>query len=80
MATKCTDYNFHEIEPHWQRFWEENHAFRAEDKSAKPKFYVLDMFPYPSGSGEDVGAGVAFRVPASNAISRTSMRTTASRT
>src|SRR5215211_1977348 len=55
MATKCIDYNFHEIEPHWQTFWEENGAFRAENNSSKQKFYVLDMFPYPSGAGLHIG-------------------------
>ena len=55
MATKCIDYNFHEIEPHWQTFWEQNGSFRAENFSAKPKFYVLDMFPYPSGAGLHIG-------------------------
>ena len=55
MATKCTDYNFHEIEPHWQGFWEQNQTFRATDDVSKPKYYVLDMFTYPSGAGLHIG-------------------------
>ena len=55
MATNCIDYNFHKIEPHWQAFWEEDHSFRAEINPAKQKYYVLDMFPYPSGSGLHIG-------------------------
>ena len=43
------------IEPRWQHYWEENKTFRCDDVSERPKFYVLDMFPYPSGSGLHVG-------------------------
>ena len=48
MATSCTEYQFREIEPHWQAYWEANRSFRAETTPGKPKYYVLDMFPYPS--------------------------------
>ncbi|WP_316751027.1 leucine--tRNA ligase [Pedobacter gandavensis] len=49
------DYQFKEIEQKWQEFWAKNQTFKAEDHSVKPKFYVLDMFPYPSGAGLHVG-------------------------
>src|SRR5262245_26348344 len=48
-------YNPKAIEPRWQRFWEENKTFRTPDVSDKPKLYILDMFPYPSGAGLHVG-------------------------
>ena len=49
------DYNHLEIENKWRSYWAENKTFKAQDKSEKPKFYGLDMFPYPSGAGLHVG-------------------------
>ena len=49
------NYYFNEIEAKWQKYWAENQTFKAENLSEKPKYYVLDMFPYPSGAGLHVG-------------------------
>ncbi len=48
-------YNPLAIEPKWQQYWEKNKTFKVQDDESKPKFYALDMFPYPSGAGLHVG-------------------------
>ncbi len=49
------DYNFSEIEPRWQNYWREHGVYHVSNQSEKPHYYVLDMFPYPSGAGLHVG-------------------------
>ena len=49
------EYNFKEVEKKWQSYWQENKTYRVEVDPSKPKYYVLDLFPYPSGAGLHVG-------------------------
>ena len=48
-------YDFQTIEAKWRAYWAKNHTFKAENQSDLPKYYVVDMFPYPSGDGLHVG-------------------------
>ncbi len=62
------DYNVNEIEKKWQQYWEENNSYKAEVDPSRPKFYTLDMFPYPSGAGLHVGHPLGYI--ASDIVSR----------
>ncbi|MCY7353254.1 MAG: class I tRNA ligase family protein, partial [Cytophagaceae bacterium] len=62
------EYNFRKIEQDWQEFWEKNQTYRVETDKSKPKYYVLDMFPYPSGAGLHVGHPLGYI--ASDIVSR----------
>lgn len=62
------EYNFKSLEQKWQSYWSENQTFKTETTSSKPKFYALDMFPYPSGAGLHVGHPMGYI--ASDIVSR----------
>lgn len=62
------EYQSTQIEEHWRNYWEQHHTYAVANKSDKPKYYVLDMFPYPSGSGLHVGHPLGYI--ASDIISR----------
>jgi leucyl-tRNA synthetase len=62
------NYEFRSIEKTWQAYWAQHQTFKAENQSSKPKYYVLDMFPYPSGAGLHVGHPLGYI--ASDIISR----------
>lgn len=55
MQTDCKTYDFLKIEPAWQKWWADSKTFRAVDFDPRPAYYVLDMFPYPSGAGLHIG-------------------------
>ncbi|WP_114784484.1 leucine--tRNA ligase [Botryobacter ruber] len=63
-----SEYSFSQIEKKWQRYWEQNQTFKAKALDSKPKYYSLDMFPYPSGAGLHVGHPLGYI--ASDIVSR----------
>ena len=54
-TTETHEYQPEIIEAKWQKFWEDNKTYKCENDFSKPKYYTLDMFPYPSGAGLHVG-------------------------
>ena len=62
------DYNFNDIEKKWQAQWAEKGVYRVSNKSDKQPFYVLDMFPYPSGAGLHVGHPLGISLAISTAV------------
>lgn len=68
LEIQMMEYNFSDIEKRWQAYWREKNSFAAENHSEKEKFYVLDMFPYPSGAGLHVGHPLGYI--ASDIVSR----------
>ena len=54
------EYNFSEIEKKWRQYWRENKIYNVKEDSTKEKYYVLDMFPYPSGAGLHVGHPIGY--------------------
>ena len=55
MSINCTSYDFAQIEPYWQAYWAKHKTFKANNFDERPPYYILDMFPYPSGAGLHIG-------------------------
>ena len=62
------EYNHRDIEARWQKYWRDNNTYRVDIDTKRPKYYVLDMFPYPSGAGLHVGHPLGYI--ASDIVSR----------